>query len=166
MSYKPVNESWQELIEMDGESMWVRILADLETQYESGDASALMDAVHYCLEGAAVPEWVRREFAVAWLLRWDGGQVRTLGEAFSIGRPKGWSQKRARKDVMIHVIWQAVLAYRQKHNAPIDRDLFEAVAEELTAQGQHKPESLFTGIKINGTDVQEAFYAHKGNEKN
>ena len=173
MSYSPVNESWQELYLLDPEIRNSRILADLEQQFIDGNKEALMDAVFNCLNANCpgphetiikcqpVPEWVRLGFTRAWGLQWDGGRARSLGEAFEIKRPKGWHSKRARKDVAVHVIWQTVLKYMRTHNVPIGRDLFEAVAEELTDKGQLDPQSLFAGLKINGTDVQEAYYAHK-----
>ncbi len=136
-------------------------LDHLQRQFESGDGHALLNAVGICLNtGTKAPNWVQTGFNAAWTVRWESGQARTLDDAFDIQRPKGWSQKRSQKDAITTLIWQSVVQYRQKHKVAIDRDLFEAVAEEWNQQRELEPEdSMLHGLKINGTDVQEAYYA-------
>ena len=126
-------------------------LAELEGRYSAGESEALLDAVGICINtGTKAPQWVEMGFNAAWLVRYQGNQARTLGEAFGVERPSNWRQGRAQKDVLRFVIWQRVLHERRENAAPIGRALFEEVAEALSSE---------YGVKINGTDVSEAYYA-------
>lgn len=118
--------------------------------FESGDRDALLDALAFCINtDLNPPRWVVTEFTAAWWVRYDSGQARTLDEAFGISRPKKWTQKRARKDWLTHIVWQRVIDHR-KRGESIARDLFDQVAHELSDE---------IGVPFNGTDVQNAYYA-------
>lgn len=126
-------------------------IAELEKRYLAGEAEALLDVVAICLAtGAKPPEWAVTAFNAAWAVRYQGNQVRTLGEAFGIERPSNWRQRRAQKDVLTYVIWQRVLHERREHDVPIGQPLFEWVAEALSVEN---------GVKLNSTDVSDAYYA-------
>lgn len=136
-------------------------LAKYETEFNAGDGSALLNAVRVCLEcGCDAPKWLKRGFNVA-LIKYESGESWTLDEAFNVQRPKGRHRKRYRKDVLANIMWQEV---KRLHTAgkkltppvgQIRRPLFESVAEELNA----RTGELYDGLKFNGTDVQEAYYA-------
>lgn len=128
------------------------LLAQYESDFNAGDNAALLNAVSVCLNcGCDVPEWVAIGFNVV-VMKYDSGEAMTLDEAFGLQRQKGKHQSTYRKEFLATLIWQKVAKYHSAGN-PIGRTLFETVAEELTAK--------YDGLKLNGTDVQEAYYAFK-----
>lgn len=136
---------------MTPEEFSVQRLDELEGLCLAGEAEALLDAVAICINtGIKAPPWVEKGFNEAWLVRWKTAEARTLGEAFGIERPSNWRQGRAQKDELTFVIWQRVLRERRENGATIGRALFEEVAEALSVEH---------GVRLNGTDVQEAYYA-------
>jgi len=141
--------------------MNAEILSTLESLFIKGNGEALLDAVELCLNsGIPVPKWVVTGFTCAWTIRWASGRSRTLDDAFGIKRPKNWRQKRARKDFLTSLIWQSVVRYKRQYPGPIGVPLFECVAEEWNQQVESSPkESSLHDLKINSTDVQEAYYA-------
>ena len=126
-------------------------LEQWRADYETGDGAALLHAVAFCLNlGLAPPSWAITEFNAAWYVRYEGGESRTLGEAFNVHRPDGWTRKRARKDVLIFVAWQQVIELRRESNAAIGPTLFSDAADRLNER--------FPGVRFNATDVQAAYY--------
>lgn len=147
---------------MTPEEFSVQRLGELKARYEAGEAAALLDAVAICINtGIKAPAWVETGFNAAWLLRWTCAEARTLGEAFGIERPFKWTQKRDRKDVMVFVIWQRVLQELNEHGGNKSQALFETVADNWNAEHKDDPSSPWHGIKLNATDVSDAFYAVK-----
>lgn len=131
-----------------------QLLDQYEAEFAAGDGRALINAISLCLNrGLDPPKWLVTGFNAV-CIRYSSGEARTLDEAFKVSRPPNWRQKRARKDVLVNIMWQLVVRH---HNAgtPIGRDLFEAVAEELNAETG----TLCAGLKFNGTDVQDAYYS-------
>lgn len=146
---------------LDLEIRQAKILGKLEQEFESGNSCALLDAVEVCLDAnIQTPKWVVIGFRAAWAIGWESGSARTLGEAFDINRPKNWRQKRARKDYLTTLIWQSTIRYMRENPGPIDQALFECVADEWNQQAnlEDKDSTLYS-LKINSTDVQEAYYA-------
>ena len=88
------------------------------------------------------------------LIKWETADVRELGDAFQVHRPKYWSQKRARKDHYWDIMWQRVVRLNRDDpkNNRIDRALVETVADELNAKYE---------LGLNGTDVSDAYYGHR-----
>lgn len=120
--------------------------------HEAGDGAALLHAVALCLNlGIAAPSWVVTAFNAAWYVRYEGAEARTLGEAFKVHRPEGWTKKRKSKDVLIFVAWQEVLELRAQPGAVLGQPLFADVAERLNKK--------YPGVYFNSTDVQTAYYA-------
>lgn len=130
-------------------------LQKYEAEYRGGDGDALLSALHLCLNCSdkPAPDWLLNAVAVA-LVRYSSCQSKTLDEAFQVPRPKGWHAKRARKNALTGVVWQRVVK-QHRDGEPIGRALFESVAEELNRDNSDQVH----GVKWNGTDVQEAYYA-------
>ena len=62
----------------------------LRRKYESGDKSALLDAVDYCaMYKLVMPEWVTYEFVTSYR-KWTHLEVKTLDEAFEVERTKSF----------------------------------------------------------------------------
>jgi len=135
-------------------------LAEAKVDYEEGDATALLDAISYCfLHKVTAPEWVERAFFIAWKIRWQMCEVRTLDEAFNIKRPSNWRLQRARKNMRTFCIWQCVLECQKSQPGPVDTYLFERAADEWNKKNGD--------LKICASEAQAAYYRVKniGSEK-
>lgn len=130
----------------------VERLEEFRKAYEAGNRIALFHAISTCLaHEVRAPKWVYDAFHVA-VFGWALAEFRTLDQAFGVTRPKGWSQKRARKDAMGFWIWSRVNDYRRENRGTkITRDLFVAVAEKINAVNGDR-------FHVNATDVQAAYY--------
>lgn len=127
-------------------------LEQWKQDYEAGDGTALLHAVALCLNlGIAAPVWAVSAFNAAWYVRYEGAEARTLGEAFNVHRPEGWTKKRKRKDVLIFIAWQEVLELKDEPGAVIGPPLFADVAKRLNDR--------YPDVHFNSTDVQMAYYA-------
>lgn len=133
------------------------LLEQYESDFKAGDGCALINAVSVCLNHHFdAPKWVETGFNTA-LIKYASGESWTLDDAFNVQRKTKRRQKRFRKDFLSSLIWQKVAKYHSAGEA-IGRALFELVAEELN----DKAGGVGDGLKFNGTDVQEAYYAFKG----
>ncbi len=127
-------------------------LEQWKKEHEAGDGTALFHAVAFCLNlGIDTPSWAITAFNAAWYIRYEGGESRTLDEAFNVSRPRGWQRTRASKDVLIFVAWQKVNELIRAPGAVIGPALFEEAAAQLNTEN--------FDTRFNATDVQKAYYA-------
>ena len=108
-----------------------RYLASLIKRYEEGDPRALLDALRlFCVSSYLTdfPDKISGPIVEA-IDRWSDLKVKTLDEAFSVAKPKGFSFKsrRTKKEIQMKVFLEVVNHY--KKGASIGPALFEEVGE-------------------------------------
>lgn len=117
----------------------------LRQRYESGQAEALLDAINICLSKPTVaPGWVQTAFGRGYV-RYIGNQVKDLGEAFGIRRPRYFDLTAARRSDQRYDVYLRVRALH-KAGTPISKELFGAVGKEFN-MGSTKAEELYYEVK-------------------
>ncbi len=109
----------------------------------SGNGEKLLDAIRRCGQyGMPIPNLIHREFSDC-LEKYVSGESRTLDDAFSVKRKKGWNQnaqKLASKQIGAQKISRAgsvclETLKRSKAGEAIDMELFESIAAKFGISG-------------------------------
>ena len=120
---------------------WPNILRgfeELRQRFEGGDGATLLEAVKMAAElRVPMPEWVTEGFGRAWG-RFTEAEARTLGDAFGVARPMGWTREAERKKGYLYLICERSKALRaaglrtdrNRGSAPT---VFEQIAKELAS---------------------------------
>lgn len=108
-------------------------LAELHRQHDAGDRFALMAALRECARcGMAMPDWVAAGYIKAhdMVLNY---RAKSWDEAFGRPIPKGAHLNALRRRRQLrHRVWGEVFrAMRANPGRPIDKGLFEEIAERL-----------------------------------
>ncbi|MCL4780700.1 MAG: hypothetical protein KJ049_10945 [Gammaproteobacteria bacterium] len=97
--YAMVSQSWRSRGATEAEAReWLAAeLQRLADRFTAGDSWALFMAVDFCArEKIPLPEWFAQRFRGG-MNRYQSAEVRHLGEAFGITRPKGWSHAASKR---------------------------------------------------------------------
>jgi hypothetical protein len=116
----------------------------LKRDFESGNKSALLDALYVCLElKRPIPKWLQVAFLNAFEAV-ERYEIRTWEQAFGKPVPKGTHLKPRKRDAELSLnIIERVEALKRA-GTKVDKDLFRAVGREWG---------------INGTRASEIYYA-------
>ena len=107
-----------------------RLLAAYEVRFDQGDRAALFEALDVVARtGSPMPPWVAVEFIRCWET-WLRYEVRSLDEAFRIGRVKGarLGDRAHRLRLAVPVLFR--IEERRRAGKSVDRAMFEEVGEE------------------------------------
>ena len=105
------------------------LIEELEERFESGDKTALLDCLCYCLNrNLEIPEWCRQGF-VSTVFATRRFEFATWDEAFGKPHPKGTRVELKRLlGTQTRRVVKAIALYRSE-GEKVDNDLFEQVAE-------------------------------------
>lgn len=103
--------------------------------FENGDKGALLHTLCSCFQtDRMVPEWARQKFVEAMLLNYQYA-IRSWDEVFGPPVDKGTRLSDARRrQKLAPLVWHKVCV-RHEAGEPLNKELFEAVGEELGCGG-------------------------------
>jgi hypothetical protein len=133
-------------------------MRQLKRDYDAGDKGAVPSIIRLCFDATRpVPGWVDNEFCNAcWAIYWR--QFKSWDDVFERPLKKGAQliAARRRRSLRSHVGLRVM--NRVEAGKPIDKSMFEAIAEELRADPQ-VPQLSASGkkLKIGGTLVGQVY---------
>jgi hypothetical protein len=149
--------------EEDTDKYFAEVLDILKEQFEAGDKSKLLHAIHFlCLMNRAyaivdddgkvlaepqfrpMPEWLR----IAFLRAYEAAtryEIRSWDDAFGQPHPKGRHLKTEKRNAELRFLILRRVEELKTENTPIDKGLFEQIGEELEPP-------------LKGTTVSEIYY--------
>jgi hypothetical protein len=124
-------------------------------KYEEGDKAVLLMALHQCLLlRKPLPEWLRAAFVRAYESA-AAFEIRSWNEAFGPPQGKSTHRQASRRHADLRYPVAFHVHRLRKSGRPIDREMFEAVAEVLREDGFGK---------IKGSTVEKIYYTRGGKE--
>jgi hypothetical protein len=119
----------------------------LKRQFEAGDKSVLLFAIHACLESRRpMPEWLRIAFFNACEAA-EGFEIKSWDEVFGPPVPKGTHLKTEKRNAALRFL----IVKRVQAEKPIDKGLFDKIGQELNPP-------------LSGTTVSEIYYDERSRE--
>ena len=129
----------------------------------TGNGAKLLETIRRCGQyGMPIAPPIYQEF-LACLEKYSSGEARTLDEAFSVSRPKGWSQsakKLASKQIGVEKISRAGSVILETQNRrlageAIDMELFDSIGTKFGISGStaRKYWREFSSKKLKGKNL-------------
>jgi hypothetical protein len=137
--------------EADTDKYLAEILDILKEQFETGDKSALLQAIYRCLQlRRPVPEWLREVFLNAYEAP-ARFEIRSWDEVFGRPVPKGTHLKTQKRNAELRLLILERVEALKAEKKPIDKGLFEKIGRELSPP-------------LKGTTVSEIYYDERSHE--